>query len=280
MLLADIVHQPHAFANNCLHKILGAGARTAFILHGPGREFFDRFYDPKDGLYRGQASFIDVSWPERARPVGAYPAHFKVDDYLLLKAASTNALYVKGLRVLSEAAKRLGRNEKALAWNKKEQQLQKAILENLIAPDGRIAYYKDRHGTLSDRSEVLGTALPILHDAVDPETGARALRQYPQTAVGIPVIDPFFDTDGAYHNNRSWPFTDTFFLAAAEKALGESQCAYNLALLARVVKKDGFHELMDMRNGAVIGSGHHRACATMPDTLVAGAYRLVGEGAG
>jgi len=248
------------WAMSDLFSRMDAGPDDWTWLYETGLEFFERFYDPfydsSDGLYRGQASFIDVAWPERPRPVGGYPVNFKVADCLLLKAASTNALYVKGMRVLADVTSRLGRDDEARAWTDRAGKLSRAIEANLVAPDGRIAYYKDRHGERSDRSEILGTSFVVLHDAVAPDVGAAAIKSYPRTGVGIPVITPFLDNDSAYHNNGSWPFSDTFFLSAAEKALGESQCACNFALLARTVRDDGFHEVVDIRSGAVKGSGH------------------------
>jgi len=230
-------------------------------LYQTGCEFFEtfyrHFYDPEDGLYRGQASFIDVTFPDRPRPVGGYPSHYTLEDCLMLKAASTNALYMKGMGVLSDAAARLGREEDAAGWEVRRQTLRGAIQRHLVGPDGRLRYYRDRHGALAERAEALGTALCALHDALDPEISARCVSLYPKSEIGVPVFDPFFENhDGAYHNNGSWPFVDTFFLSAAEKALGVSQCAFNLALLARTARTDGFHEVVDMRSGEVIGSGH------------------------
>jgi hypothetical protein len=231
-------------------------------LYEYGVKFFERFYlpffDPADGLYRGQVSFVDVTWPHRGRATSGYPAHYTVEDCLMIKASSTNALYLKGLRVMGEAAEILGRAGEARGWAERAEKLREAIQNNLVKPDGRIACYKDRHRNLSPHSDALGTALCILHDAVDKTTGTESVRRYPKTPIGIPVFAPFFPNDLMYHNNSSWPFVDALFLSAAEKALGESQAAYNLALLARVVKADGFHELVDMRSGtgAVAGSGH------------------------
>ncbi|MCA1810056.1 MAG: hypothetical protein ABR497_07985 [Kiritimatiellia bacterium] len=227
-------------------------------LYENGKRYFERFYRPfydaDDGLYRGQISFVDVRWPHKPR-AGGYPAHFTVDDCVMLKASSTNALYLNGLRVMAEAAEQLGLQDQAVEWQRRAQALRNSIQAHLVRPDGRIACYKDRHGRLSGHVDALGTALCVLHDAVDAETAARSVKHYPRTDIGIPLFDPFFPHDSMYHNNASWPFVDALFLAAADK-VGESQAAFNLALLARVVKADGFHELVDMRNGAVVGSGH------------------------
>lgn len=229
-------------------------------IYETGCTFFDEFYryfhDPSDGLYRGQASFIDVMWPLRPRPVSGYPPEFTIEDCLLLKTASTNALYVKGMGVLAEMAAKLGLEADAASWRDRQSALKQAVQTHLVSPEGRIVYYLDRHGQQADRHEALGTALCILHDVVDAEIARTSIEAYPQTDIGIPIFDPFFPTDQMYHNNASWPFVDAFFLAAAEKAIGDSRAAYNLALLARTVSDDGFHELVDMRSGEIAGSGH------------------------
>ena len=247
------------WAASDLFALHGAEGADWEWLYSTGAEFFQAFYsyfyDPEDSLYRGQASFIDVAWPERGR-VGGYPQHFKIDDCLLLKAASTNALYLKGMRVMAEAATQLGKTEESREWSARADRLAKAIREHLVDADGRIVYYKDRHGELSERWEALGTALCALHGAVDAETARRSVERYPQTEIGIPVFHPFLEHDRVYHNKAAWPFVDTFFLAGAEKATGESKAAYNLALLARTARdEDGFYELVNMLTGEVRGSG-------------------------
>ncbi|HPN84443.1 MAG TPA: hypothetical protein PK821_03805 [Victivallales bacterium] len=228
-------------------------------LYDNGVRFFERFYrpffDPSDGLFRGQVSFVDVTWPGRPRPVSGYPANFTVEDCIMLKPSSTNALYLKGLRSMSDAASRLGLAHESRNWSEQAEKLQQAIRKNLVAPDGRIACYKDRHGRLSDHSDALGIALCVIHDAVEKETGIEAVKNHPRTGFGIPLFNPFLPNEYVYHNNASWPFSDTFFLMACEKALGKPQYAYNLALLARVVKADGFREYVNIRTGEASGSG-------------------------
>jgi len=89
-------------------------------------------------------------------------------------------------------------------------------------------------------------ALPIWHAAV---------RDYPVTDGGVPLLHPFFDRDDFYHNNSSWPFVDTFFLKALETTDGYDRTPLNAALLARTCVDDGtFHEVTDYRTRDVNGS--------------------------
>ncbi len=228
-------------------------------LYETGQKFFKRFYapfyDPSDGLYRGQVSFVDVRWPHK-ESAGGYPSHFTVKDCLMLKASTTNALYLKGLSVMAEAAEKIGLKGESEDWADRAAKLRESIQKHLVASEGYIVCYKDRHGKKSHHTDALGTALCILHGAVEKETAEFSAKHYPTSEIGIPLFNPFFKHNKMYHNYAAWPFVDAFFLSAKETALQKSQCAYNFALLARTVREDGFHEVVDMRSGEVGGSGH------------------------
>jgi len=222
-----------------------------------GAKFFKRFYDPffdsSDGLYRGQATFMDVHSP--VHKTTAYPHEWSAADCVMAKATSTNCLYVKGLDTMAWAAKKLGKNDEAKQWAKRAESLRKAMLKELRNPDGTFAYYKDRWGKLAPRREALGTAFTVLTEVVKGKDAKKALAGYPVTDAGIPSFDPFFEFKDAYHNNTSWPFVNEFFLAALGKANNTDTIAQSFAHLARVCKKDGFKEYIDMRNKVASGSG-------------------------
>ncbi len=242
-------------------------------IYDEGNYFFEHFYmpfyDEEDGLFLGQAAFIDIHFP--GHKTTGYPQDWTTSDCVLCKPTSTNALYVKGMQVMSEACRKLGKQQESKKWNSKAEALKKAIRKELRRPDGTFAYYKDRHGKFSERREVLGTAFVVLHKVVTGAEAEAALKDYPVTDTGIPLICPFFPTKRAYHNNTSWPFSDTFFIKAMEKADGKDRTAMNAALLARtcgkVFKKNKytpleaedvgtFHELVHFQDKKVIGSGH------------------------
>jgi hypothetical protein len=227
-------------------------------IYETGKECFEKlynpFYDPRDGLYRGQASFIDIHhvWIKAT----GYPRGFSLSDCVMLKATSTNCLYVKGLEVMAEATERLGLKEESRDWASRAKALKEAIKAELMKSDGTFAYYKDRNGDLEERREVLGTALAVLTEVVKGGEAFAALKDYPVTYAGVPLFHPFFPLNNYYHNNSSWPFADTFFIRALEKSDGHERTALNAALLARTCRYDGsFHEVVDFRNKKIRGSG-------------------------
>ena len=60
------------------------------------RVFYAPWFDPSDGLYRGQPLFHDIT-------NSAYPDGMGIADCVLLKAISTNCLYYRGLLAMANA---------------------------------------------------------------------------------------------------------------------------------------------------------------------------------
>ncbi|MGC9453080.1 MAG: hypothetical protein ACP5I4_16740, partial [Oceanipulchritudo sp.] len=154
-------------------------------------ELYSYFRDPSDGLYRGQAAFIDIHWPNRKTT--GYPDNWQLADCLLIKALSTNCLYVLGLAAMAEAAQRLGQDPKP--WKRQAEELRAAIRDNFLAADGRYRYYRDRQGRLSERREALGTALLFPAGVVSRDEATACVLDYPVTEQGAPLFVPFFDGD-------------------------------------------------------------------------------------
>jgi len=218
-------------------------------------EFYAPFFDPNDGLYRGQASFIDIHFADRKST--GYPDDFGVKDCVLVKALSTNCLYVQGLEVMATASARLGLISESTRWKQQAKALRRAIRQELRHKDGTFAYFKDRHGNLQQRREALGTALAVITGVVSGRDARIALAGYPISDAGVPLFLPFFPTTRFYHNNAAWPFVDTFFLRAWEQAYNVDRTGLNAALLARTCRPDGsFHEVVDYRTKAIQGSGN------------------------
>jgi hypothetical protein len=218
------------------------------------KEFYDPFFDLNDNLYFGQASFIDIHGV--GHKATGYPQNWDIKDCILIKALSTNCLYVRGLEVMSLVSNRLGHKKEAEKWNLRAENLRNAIRNELRNPDGTFSYFKDKNGELQPRREALGSALAVLMGIVKDEEARLALKNYPVTEAGVPLFHPFFPEDNYYHNNTSWPFVDTFFIKALEKSDGKDRTELNAALLARTCVDDGtFHEVVDFRNKKPGGSG-------------------------
>ena len=226
-------------------------------LYKTGERFFSEFYRPffdaDDGLYFGQASFIDIHFADHKAT--GYPQDWSGEDCIMVKSLSTNCLYVLGLNAMAQAARQLGRDAEATAWDERGRQLKHAIRRELRRDDGAFLYFKDRNGQRQNRREALGASLAVISGVAAGKDMEPALRDYPVTDGGVPLFHPFFDNDTWYHNNSSWPFVDTFFIKAQEMADGICRAAQNAALLARTCIKDGtFHEVTDYRSREVKGS--------------------------
>ena len=202
-------------------------------IYEEGNFFFDNiykyFYDAQDRLYRGQSCFVDVG--------SGYPKEWNewpmAAECIMLKASSTNALYYKGMLVMAGACRGLGKIDEASSWEMRAADLKAAFLNTFLRQDGTIDYYKDRRGHMADRQHVLSTAFPVLFGMIEKESLKRVFANYPVFSTGLPLIWPFFDDGKFYHNNSSWPFADTFFLMAKEKALGVNLTSLNAFILAR-----------------------------------------------
>jgi hypothetical protein len=203
-------------------------------LYDEGKWFFENmyapFFDPKDGMYRGQAVFVDIGG-------NGYPMHTPAftsqTDCVLIKALSLNCLYVRGLEVMARTAVRLNQPNAANAWQQKADALKIAIVKHLGRPDGTLAYFKDRLGNVQNRRDALGTALAVLCGVVQGEAARKVVAHYPITEWGVPLFDSWFKNNGVYHNHTSWPFVTEFFLKALEEATGTGTKAASAALLAR-----------------------------------------------
>ncbi|NDV61001.1 hypothetical protein G0Q06_00905 [Puniceicoccales bacterium CK1056] len=230
-------------------------------LYEEGEWFFEYiyhyFHDSSDGLYRGQATFVDAHMSDTHKETG-YPMDWKLRECIMSKATSTNALYYEGMQAMARTAQRLGKAEDAKRWKEQALQLKRAMLQELRHPDGTFGYLKTWDGQLMNERHGLGEALVVRFGIVEGSNARKALEGYPITDAGVPLFYPFFDhadNDEVYHNNASWPFADAIFLAAREQAFGEDRTAENAALLARTCVKGTFHEVVNMQTKEPFGSG-------------------------
>lgn len=230
-----------------------------------GKENFERFYDPwfdaKDGLFRAQPAFQDITST-------AYPKNMTIADCVLLKGTSTNAIYYKAMLAMANAAEKNNLPKEAQNWNARAENLKKAIKQELVLPDGTLTYYKDRYGNLMKNQHNLGTAFVILFGILEGDDANKAIDLYPMTDKGTPLIHPFLTDNKGDHNMASWPFCDTFFIQAKEIVDKKDYTGYNAAILARTLgtklseKRNknwggfgSFHEKVELPGGLISGSG-------------------------
>jgi Bacterial alpha-L-rhamnosidase 6 hairpin glycosidase domain len=211
--------------------VLGASATLQF-LDGAARENFLRqawpcvrdtieqdralIFDPADGLYRGEQSFLD--WREQT-----YPGWTK-DNVLpiaLSKAQSTCLAHYLLLRTGADMATHLGENAAAARYRQWAEQLKTAINKKFW--DERSGMYSAyRLGELAEtrvaRHDLLGQCLAILSGVADEKQAAHILENYPTGPFGPPVVWPQEKSVPIYHNQAIWPFVTAYWLKAARVA--------------------------------------------------------------
>ena len=233
------------------------------------KEIYAPWFDPSDGLYRGQPLFHDIT-------SSAYPDGMEIPDCVLLKALSTNCLYYRGMLAMANASEKAGRpDSEKLHWLDRAAALKVVIQKEFTKPDGTLAYYKDRHGVIMPNREILGTAFAVIFGILKGDAAKAAYAGYPMSDKGIPLFSPFIPGNSGPHNMASWPFCDTFFLWGKALADGGDYTDQNAALLARSLgtafapKKNkgdnesdwgtglgSFHEKIPLPSGLIDGSGH------------------------
>ena len=176
-------------------------------------------FDPSDGLYRGELSFLD--WREQSY------APWTAQDTVHLamsKALSTNVLHVEALRFASALAARAGDAETSDRYSRWASSLGDAIHAAFWLPDDGL--YSSHLPTTLDaaparRFDLLGSSLAVLAGLGDASTRARAVANYPHLERGPPVMWPQSTEVPIYHNRAIWPFVTAYAMRAA-KAVGNA----------------------------------------------------------
>jgi hypothetical protein len=239
-------HQPHLMAEH-LQWAYQTGEKFF-------ADFYAPFFDPSDGLYRGQATFIDAHYADDD-PATAYPLGWSMQDCIRIKATSTNCLYYRAMLAMKRFAALLGRNEQALHWASRAEALAQSIRRHLTRADGSLTYFKHADGTLEPRCEALGAALSVIVGIIDPDRADAVLRPFGLTDHGVPLLVPFLDRPAFYHNRSSWPFVDRFVLWARQIATGQSTALDAVHAVARSCTDSGtFYEVVDFATGCPTGS--------------------------
>lgn len=213
--------------------IWALGARELFRhLTGPTRtEFRDRaltaivntaahdravVFDPKDGLYRGEQSFLD--WREQSYPGWTVPDLVHIGAS---KSLSTNAAHLALLETGAELAEDKGDTATATDLRTKAAALRTAIRTRLwLAEDKQFSTYvtTELDQAPARRFDLLGTSLAVLLDVATPAQAKDALASYPTLPKGPPVLFPQQKDTAIYHNRGIWPFVTAYWVKAARKA--------------------------------------------------------------
>lgn len=174
-------------------------------------------FDPKNGLYRGEQSFLD--WREQT-----YPGWTK-DNVLVIamsKSLSVNAANYFLLKTAGEYAGCLGHRADEARYTQWAAQLKAAINEGFFdAKAGLYSTYLLSDG-INDirvqRYDLLGESLAILFGIADQSKAEAILRNYPVGPHGPAVVWPQERSVPIYHNQAIWPFVTAYWAKAGRKA--------------------------------------------------------------
>jgi glycogen debranching enzyme len=212
-------------------------------------------FDEKDGLYRGEQSFLD--WREQTYPEWTKEHTLPIG---LSKALSTNVLHALALRRGAEWAKRAGDAERAMQFARWAQELVGAI--NRAFWDEKTGLYSTyllSEGAASVRAQrfdLLGTSLAILADAAPPERAQRILRTYPTGPNGPSVVWPQERDVPIYHNQAIWPFVTAYWVRAGRHAGQANVVEKGIASLFRQAAENLSHmENFDFVSGLALYQG-------------------------
>lgn len=236
------------------------------ILHDTIEQDRKLIFDPADGLYRGETSFLD--WREQT-----YPGWTKdnVITIAMSKALSVNAADYFLLKTTADYARRLGDRDTARRYTKWATDLKKAINNKFFAPIGGLYSTYLLSDGLNEfqpffRYDLLGESLTILTGIADQARADSVLTKYPVGIYGPPVVWPQERTVPIYHNQAIWPFVTAFWTKAAQQSGNSAavdlgihslmqEAAFNLSNMENFDLVTGRPEVKDQPlNGPVINS--------------------------
>jgi hypothetical protein len=215
-------------------KFLEGDARVAFLerayqaIKNTAAQDRALVFDDKDGLYRGEQSFLD--WREQTYPAWAETVHVGMS-----KSLSTNVLHLLMFRFGAELAKEKGDGATEAKLREQATQLQTALRTLWVAENKMYSTYitTTLDPAPAKRWDLLGAALAILADVATPTEARDMLSSYPHLAKGAPVIWPQQQGTPIYHNRALWPFVTAYWLKAAKKARHDTAATLAVNSLVR-----------------------------------------------
>ena len=206
-------------------KHLLAAERSRFlaevypILRGTIEQDRHLVFDPTDGLYRGEQSFLD--WREQTYPGWT---RSNVLTIAMSKALSVNAANYFLLTHAADYARRLGHLDDEACYAGWANGLRAAVNRRFWDPAaGLYCTYLLSDDGVSDsvavaRYDLLGQSLAILTGLADEAQASSIVTRIPVGSHGPPVVWPQEKTVPIYHNQGTWPFVTAYGIKAARHA--------------------------------------------------------------
>ncbi len=216
---------------------LDGGARTAFrdTAYGALVNMAERdrtvVFDARDGLYRGEQSFLD--WREQTYPnwVAQDPVHIAMS-----RSLGTNVLHFAMLTSLASMATERADAAAATRYQGWADALRTHIQQRFWMPaDGQFAAFvtTELDPAPVRRWDALATALTVLTGVATADQARQALASYPHAGRGLAVIWPQQQFTPIYHNRASWPFVTAYWLRAARAVRNDASVDWNVASMVR-----------------------------------------------
>ena len=187
-------------------------------------------YDKEAGLFRGETCGLD----HRDKTYGDWTGEDDQNGIVTIaegKAASTNIIYCQAMKILSEAATILGKDEaEAKAWADLAADLEDAIAERLWHDElGTYASweYPDWMGSpISYKQDVLGNGYAVWYNIGGQEKADSIMENYTLVPFGANTVYPQKNaqrwTDYKYHDSGVWPGWEALLMIGAVNNANEN----------------------------------------------------------
>jgi hypothetical protein len=188
-------------------------------------------HDGRDGLYRGEQSFLD--WREQTYPTWVARDVVHIG---MAKALSTNAVHYATLQLAAELAAEKGDTAGQAMYQAMADDLKAAIQEHFWLEDEGL-FSSLKHTELDPavlgKFDLLGESLAVHLGIADDEQARRIVASYPHTNAGAPVIWPQQPDVPIYHNRAIWPFVSAYALRAAKRVENDAVIDLDMESLMR-----------------------------------------------
>ena len=206
-------------------------------------------YDPADGLYFGEQSFLD--WREQSYP------EWTADDTIhigMSKALNTNLLHLRAMEVGAAFADMEDDEATAARYTAWADELRAAIRDELwLEDEGMFSTFKTTtfDPAPTRRFDLLGSAFAVMFGVADDDQAASILSRYPHYGPGAPVHWPQQQLTPIYHNRGEWPFVTAYWLRAAKIADNDTVASRMVRALVRGTALNLSNmELLDAAHGS------------------------------
>lgn len=173
-------------------------------------------YDPVDGLYRGEQSFLD--WREQTYP------EWTAGDVVhigMSKALGTNLLHLRAIELAARLAGEQGDATAESRYDGWADELRTSIRARFwIEEEGNFSTYVTTGLDPAPvrRYDALASSFAVLFGVATDAQADRILSGYPHYGPGVPVAWPQQQDVPIYHNRGEWPFVTAYWLRAASAA--------------------------------------------------------------